>query len=349
MDTHEILGQLVNLLRQARSEGDCASDLLARLEHIGLKPWQIANHISAAFCFETPLNPSILNLDIDDYDYEELEEEGVDPIEALMKVIDDEIEETCEMWEGAPSYPDLMRRRDRHAFRYLAVNEVATVVVAAANPFSGRYIGQSGIRVSPLHLYDIARLGPPNAGLVAADPVDRRLVVLLENTIPGVSYEDYVSELLRCGYTVGGSEEGYVVRDAGGKLLIPGYSVQGVYCEENGANLWHAKEGERIRADLNRRMGFELVRYGTHDTWEARLGLPKHSPAYGPQVPVLIFSPQGNVDVLFNIDDVASRYRYLGIPWSELYPGIDKNASIHDDNLADNEFNAYEQFMDKES
>lgn len=346
MASDEILGELVNPLRQARLLGARAADLVARLEEMGLTSLQIADHMSAAFCLETPLNPSIL--ECDEYDYEEANEEGVNPTEAVMSLIDDEIVEARKVWEGAPPYPDLMRRRDRNAFRELAVSEAATVVVAGANPFSGRHIGQPGTRVSPLHLFGVARLAPPNAGLVAADPDDGRLAALLESAYPGGRYEDFVSELARCGFTVTGPDEGYVLRDAGWNLLHPGYSVQGVYREEGGADLWRGAEGERMRAALNRQMGLELVRHGPHDAWDVRVRLPDDCPARGPQVPVLVFSPQGNVNVLFNVDEVAARYRFLGIAWSELYPGIVEKIDAGDEDFADDAFDEGEESKKEE-
>jgi hypothetical protein len=99
----------------------------------------------------------------------------------------------------------------------------------------------------------------------------------------------------------------------------PCYRLHGAYERETGRNAWTAREGEQLRAELNRRLGAELVRAGPHDTWAERLDLPEDDPRRGPMPPVLFFLPDGDVQVRTDARGMELYYRFLEIDWAKLY------------------------------
>ncbi len=306
----EVLSELVSDLRLRRSEGASVSQLVTYLQKLGLELSQINEHFRVAFCLSGRANLMMMPQ----------KDSGELIPEVLDTYIGAKIDETLKQWINAPDYPDLMRRRDRHTFKVVARMTGNVFVVCAANRFAGQYIGKPGYKPLPVHSYGIARTTPPNQGLVAADPNEPKLEKLLKSLKPSKTYSQYKEYLTQLGFKVGNEEDGYILRDQSGSAFYPGYYLHGVYHEENGMNAWTGDQGEKIRAELNRRMGAELVQFGPHDVWDQRLNLEPANPLRGPQLPVLFFLPDGYVEVRFDAASMERYYRYLGIDWDTLYP-----------------------------
>src|SRR4029453_13687074 len=98
-----------------------------------------------------------------------------------------------------------------------------------------------------------------------------------------------------------------------------GYRIHGAYRREGGSNAWTSGQGEQIRAELNRRLGADLVQGGPHDIWAGRLELPEGHPLRGPQPPTLFFLPDGDVQVRSDAKSMELYYRFFGIDWDGLY------------------------------
>jgi hypothetical protein len=98
-----------------------------------------------------------------------------------------------------------------------------------------------------------------------------------------------------------------------------GYRIHGAYRARDGANAWTAAAGETLRAELNRRLGADLIAGGPHDTWAERTQLDESDPRRGPQPPVLFFLPDGDVQVRFDARGMERYYRFLEIDWDEYY------------------------------
>ena len=213
-------------------------------------------------------------------------------------------------WRTAPPYPDLMRLSDREAFRQVAIRHDCIIGVRASNPDSGPLIGATGFRVRPLELLAHARREPPHAGCMALDPDDPEMQAVLARSRPGHTWEAYVGELERFGYSVGSATEGYVVRDSGGNLLHPFYELEGVWSGTTRVSLWKSERGPSIRRALNRGMGAELVPLGPRASWEF-----SKTTGTGPLLPVLWFHPDGHASASLTVDGVAGVYRYYGFEW----------------------------------
>lgn len=102
-----------------------------------------------------------------------------------------------------------------------------------------------------------------------------------------------------------------------------GYRLHGVYRRASGTNAWTGRDGEKLRAELNRRLGADLIQGGPHDTWDKRLALDDADPLRGPMPPVLFFLPDGDVEVRRDARGMKLFYRYLGIDWDEYYPSVE--------------------------
>jgi hypothetical protein len=216
-----------------------------------------------------------------------------------------------------------MRRRDRASFRDVAGLLGIIIIVRAGNPFAGRYIGQQGFRPWLVFLPGVAHLIGPHAGLIAADPGDPLFAGFLASLNPPRTPEEYHQLLKELGLTVGSSEQGWVVRDEFGAAFYPTYCLHGVYDIRTRLSAWTAQDGELIRAELNRRLGADLVQFGPYDTSDYR---PRGRDR-APQPPVLFFLPDGNVEVRFDAESMESYYRFLKLPWASLYPSNEPAAS----------------------
>jgi hypothetical protein len=220
--------------------------------------------------------------------------------EVLNRSIDPKIDKAAPRWEHAEPYPDLYRRRDREVFRALAEETGNIFYVAATNHISSRYVGQPGYRPCPWYFGGAVRTEPPNEGLIAWDP--------------GAE-----APLLEMRLRVAPAEEGFSVRDEAGAAFFPAYELAGVYDRKTGVSAWTGREGERLRAELNRGFGVDLIQTGPRDGSERRRALPPTHPAFGPRLPVLEFHPDRHVDVIFTREALQSRYAYHKIDWAAAY------------------------------
>lgn len=295
----EIVGDIVDALRAQRRGGDSASALLHYLgDELGMRDADATRYFDAAFVF-TSGRPSLELLRGEDGS---LDERFFDM--AFGAAID----KSRAAWEAAGPYPDLMRRRDRHAFRSVAMSANLIIGVKAADRRNGHYIGLEGFRPSPPRLHATPRTSGPNRGLMAADP----------GTPAGPTpYADYVKELERLGFRVEGPEWGHIVRDTAGNVFYPGYELLGVYSGTNRRSAWTSKDGERIRAMLNRRLGEDLIQRGPQHHAEG------HAHRAEAPFPALFFMPNGDVETRRTLDAVKSFYVYNGLGWN----GLNENAT----------------------
>lgn len=302
----EIAGHIVDDLRARYLDGERVSALVRYLKRLNIGTTLMEKYLEEAFCLSRELDLAHIPTD----DRGDLAEKTLGPL----------INETKAVWSSAPPYPDLMRRRDRQTFRTLARLTGNVFIVKAANPYAGFYIGKEGYRPCPSRLMGAARLTAPNPGLVAADPKNTRLIEILRIETPHKTYEQYVDDLKSAGFTVGNESDGYLIRDAAKTAFYPGYYLHGVYKISNGLSAWTGHDGDRLRAELNKRMGEDLIQYGPHDGWDLRTELGGRGPIAGPQLPVIFFLPNGNADVRFEADSMARFYSLLKVDWDALYP-----------------------------
>ena len=304
---YEIAGELIEELRKRRRSGSSASQLVPFLEENNVEDAIAADCFQLAFCLQSRIHFSRLRkgpYGTGRFDYEKIDRR-FEPM----------IQEARDRWESAPPYPDLMGRSHREAFRWLALKRACYVIIRAPNPYSKAYVGKPGFRAAPAFLVAVARLTPPNAGLMAADPgsdLFRRYLAVMK---PGHSHQHYLTALAETGIHVAGAEEGFVVTDGSGTRYYPPYFIQGVYAEDTGKNLWRAPEGDSIRRELNTMLGEQLIRFGAHDVWEHRDDDAMGGPEVGPQSPVIYFDPKGNSGVVFDAQRLFEEYRSWGISW----------------------------------
>ncbi len=298
-------------IRAMRAGGSRVSDIVRFLAELKLDKTEMSLHLNEAFLLEHG-GPNLYFLPPGTCG-------GFDP-QAIDDAFEVAVQEARSNWASAGPYPDLMRRRDRHVFRNMARQTGNIFIVRAANRLAGRYIGRSGFRPAPVGLTAVSRLTPPNEGLLAAEPADARSTGALQAQAPPLSNGQFTDAGLPAGFSIGSANEGYIIRDEAGNALHPCYLLHGVYDLETARNAWTAREGERLRAELNRRMGAELVVTGPYDIWAERLDLPKEDPRRAPRPPALCFLPDGNMSVCADADALEQFYRYYGVDWERLYP-----------------------------
>jgi hypothetical protein len=242
---------------------------------------------------------------------------GVDPADTYANWAQ-LIKEHRVEWERE-RVPELMRLRDYFSFMQFAQQERVIVVVCGANPAAGRWIGQPRIACYGGALPIPSRETAPNDGLLAADPDDARLIELLRSYDPTVSYESYVELLRAHGLKVRPANEGYVVEDEAGRLLHEPYRLHGVYDAESNETAWTSKQGERLRASLNRHLGGDLVQFGPQDNWALRNDQRIAGPFFGPQTPVLVFDRDQGIGERLSPRKLAQLEPYR-FQWDDLYP-----------------------------
>lgn len=304
----EVFADIVDHLRTDRIAGASIAQLVVDLEGQGLELPQINAHFAEAFGLSRRPN----------LEFVARTESGELDRDYLDNAIGQKVDENRKVWVAAPPYPGLHRRRDREAFKSLAKRTGNILIVCAAHPSAGQHVGRPGYEPAPLGLLGVPRTTDPGRGLLAADPEAPELQGLL-SADRSASYDDYVKSLVKRGYSIGSPADGFVIRDFHGTAFYPGYRLHGAYDLETGANAWTSPQGERMRAELNRRMGVELVQHGPLDIAEW-----VHSevidPARRPQPPALFFLPDGDVCVCHDAETMERYYRYYGIDWDRLYP-----------------------------
>jgi hypothetical protein len=304
----EIIGEVVDDIRRSRLAGERLSSIVKYLAATGLMEPLIIDYLDEAFRFVKG-RPSLMLLPRNP--------DGSLVADALDRAFEGPIEESREVWSEEGPYPDLMRRRDRHAFRAVARATDTILIVRSADRWAARYIGAPGFRPAPPELAACARATEPNRALMAADPNDPRLPAFIASRFPGASYAEFVRELAAIGFSVTGPEAGYIVKDGGGNAFYPGYYLLGAYSNTGHRNAWTGRDGERIRFQLNRHLGEDLVQWGPWDAAENRESGP--SDFEEPCFPALFFFPTGDVKTRTDLDGVESLYHYLDIDWDRLH------------------------------
>ncbi len=306
----DISGEIIDDLRARRSRGTPISQLVAELRRRGMPLQNVARCLREAFLLPGQANVGLIP---------QLESGEPDP-----RILDGYIAECVDaaraQWERARPYPDLLRRRDRIAFAQTARKHGVVLVVCAADRASAQYLGKDEFRPAPHPLLGIPRQAAPDQGLLAADPDSDELRSIVECFSLDGTYEGYRSALARHGLHVGSAEDAYLIRDDDGRALYPGYYLHGAFRLDNGANAWTATQGEALRAELNRRLGDDLVMTGPHDTWARRFELSGSNRLHEPLAPTLFFLPDGSIEVRTDARGMELFYRFLGINWDVLYP-----------------------------
>jgi hypothetical protein len=290
----EISGELIDELRARRRAGEYGYQLTGYLHSLGLASHEVANYMREAFC---------------------LSRVGFSA-EPAGRNYEHAIDDAAGQWRDARPYPDLMRRRDRFAFKQAAAINGAVIVVRAAERAAARYIGLAGYRAQPAHLPAESALTPDWRGLIAADPSSEPLLLTLACLNRPMDYQAYRNALATLGFFVMGPERGYVVRDKFGDYFYAGYSIYGIFDAATGRERWRGREGERFRGDLITRMGAALVAIGPPDLWQLRsellLAFQEPSP------PALFFLPDGGVSVAKDVEEMRSECRARNISWESL-------------------------------
>lgn len=302
----EILGVLLNELRLRRKAGARASMLLRFLGQHNIDSTLARQYFQTAFAAKFPAIAMLPR--------------GTDGLPADINVdrtLEPIIERARPDWELAAPYPDFGSRRDREVFRAVARGRKCHLAIRALNPYSGRWMNQKGYRSAPLRLVATSRLKEPNAGLLAADPSDERLIALLATMAPPRSYQEYKADLEASGYEIGGEVDGWVIRGSGGGSFYPGYCLHGVYSWDDRRNAWLPGIAQSIQRELNDRFGEERVRLGPQDVWEFRNDAKCAGPAVGPQIPLLWIEPEsaGSVDVIVDFEQLSRNYRFYSLSW----------------------------------
>ena len=301
----EIVGQVVAQLRARRRQGTAIEEILSWLHSLGLKAQDVAEYLGGAF-FIGRASQAVLAIEDPTW--------SGDLKESMYLVLETAISCTEPVWAHAPVV-SLMRRRDRYVFREFARRHDCLVIVAAARRACARYIGKAGFRPSPPELIGVATHSEPQVGLIGADPRSEDLHAVLATM--KTNYQDLVAEMEARGFRVCAKEH-YIFRDEAGRAFYDGYYLQGVYCGRK--NLWSGDAGERLRAELNRDLGEDLVQSGPQDCWDFRIDGSRAGGRGGPQLPAIAYFPDGQVLNLMNLNDLKSLYEELLIPWEQSYP-----------------------------
>ncbi len=298
----EIIREIVSELRQQRLRAASAAELVRYLQVLNLNESSVRQYMTEAFCLTNPPNIYLIRRD----------RSGAFLDSALEGAFGPPIDNARDVWTVAGPYPDLLRRRDRHAFKEIAREMDLIVFVRAASASAELYIGRKGFRPRPPLLEGTTRSTEPNAGLIAADPEDADIVRRLQQTEQPRTYSVYKRQLESNGFEIGSPAEGYVIRDRAGTAFYPGYCLDGVYSASSGMNAWTHADGERIRAALNRRLGEEFVQCGPYDLWDQR-NLNEAGIWSGPRFPVLMFHADGTAYVIPNAAHMAAAYSFRKI------------------------------------
>jgi hypothetical protein len=310
----EVTREIIDQIRTQRREGARVSVIARYLTGLGLGFPEVVLYLEEAFCL-TPPKPNV-----------HLRSRGLEPpqLDQLLEdLYEPEIERSAPRWLRDEPYPDFLRRRDRRTFRDVARLTRTILIVRPAERSVAQYVSKPGYCPCPVHLRGVSRRTQPGDGLLSADPDDPRLTRFLAALTPAMSYSNYVRDLARLGFHVDAAETGYLIRDASNNAFYHGYCLQGVYSADKRCSAWTGREGERIRAALNLRLGADLVQWGPHDDAEPRLRRHRTGalgPLDGPHSLVLAVDPVGEIQVKWGARVLPGYYRHLGINWKSLYP-----------------------------
>jgi len=303
----EAIGELTGEIRSRRQGGQRMAEILRFLHEQGADSDCIRQYLRAAFFVPPSEVTRLRTMDLS------LVPETFEKWGAML---DEALREPGQEWQSAPPMPVLMSREHHSAFKEAAVSSDCCIIVCGADPAGGAYLGRSGFRVALPGLPAWPRRDGPNQGLLAVDPGDARLAAELQAA--GRTYDELVDDLKSRGFQVAPAADGFLLRDAFAQAFYPPYRLHGVYSFE-GANGWTPQAGPRLMAELNLRLGDDLIQAGPHDAWEFRND-PRAGPLAGPQPPVVAFEPSGSVKPLPDLDAMKEFYQGWSIDWDAIYP-----------------------------
>jgi hypothetical protein len=292
----EILGEVVDDIRLQRRAGEKVSQIVAYLATLGLHISQIGEYLDQAFGLSGD-RPSLLLMPVD--------ANGLPKADVLDRRFGPVVDKAHPRWARAEPYPDLLRRRDRHTFREVAVLTDTILIVRAADRHIARYIGRPKFYPCPPYLAAVARATEPNRGLMAADPNDPRFLSFLSARFPNLSYRQYADSMAGAGFHVASAEEGYIIRGSMGQSFYLGYQLIGAYSGPHHRSAWTGRKGEMLRGLLNCGFGEELIQWGPYNQAEYR--------TLEPAAPALVFYPDGQVETRLTDVQLGSLYRDLRI------------------------------------
>lgn len=268
-----VKGELVRELQRRWKNGETASALVEVLFSQEETRWSTREYFEEAFALDhdTALE---FNYAIGlGYGTGEL------PTPKMVRWIDgemsDEIRAKQEEWDRGDSvYVDVVRPNDREAFIAFCREYGLRVFVRPASHLGAPLVDKPGYApwVPPEGCRP--REDAPHRGALCVDPSNDPLIRVLAAQKISVSSE----------------EEGSILTNAAGQMLFETYELLAVVDEESWANAWTPLEGSKFRAELNERLGAELILNDPSDLHE---GIEADE-LYVPRLPVLGFMPEGN-------------------------------------------------------
>jgi hypothetical protein len=229
-----------------------------------------------------------------------------------------------------------MRHIDDVGFEETARKEKLWIVVRDSSPAATKHIGfgkQAKLaRGKPESLKAKTLREGPNAGLVAANPNDKRMIELLAAEKPTMTpealtanpaektrrYQNYVKELEAGGFKVDGPENDFLVFkpdvETGKVYFHSDYDLHGVYSAETGQPV----NSETIRGKFNTDAEKDMVLHGAHDEWSKRNSV-EAGPNGGPQPPATAYGPNGEKLFLENREQFKQFYECT-MPSKEPFP-----------------------------
>jgi hypothetical protein len=231
-----------------------------------------------------------------------------------------------------------MRALDDDVFSATAQEKKLWILVRDGNASGVEYIGRKGYEGKPESMKAKTADEGPRKGLASFHPEHERTYKTLageapETTVAALKADpvefqrryDYFLEhkIHEKGYKVDQADHCTVYKDAVDpdtglpmKIKYHGdYDLHGVYREDGS----FVSDTGGVRSELNADFGAELVRHGAHDEWPARNNPDIAGQNAGPQPPVTVYGPNGEV---YHLPDRASFKRFYldhEFGWAERY------------------------------
>ncbi len=211
---------------------------------------------------------------------------------------------------------------DDAVFQGLSMNLKLIFIVRESNPAAVNFTGKPGYLPKPetLKAKTIKAKSDadpnPNVGLAAANPADPRLKEMLADDY--MTYPTYLLLLRKHGFKVGPAPD-YLVLDI--KTEAKFYSdidLHGVY-DLQGRPAWN----DKLIEVFNTRLKDRLIQHGPHDCWLKR-NTAEAGPNAGPQPPVTVYLPSGEMRYLKKPADMQRFYAQQKLGWPYA-PGAKEN------------------------
>jgi hypothetical protein len=269
----DVFGHIVRELRSRRRDGAIGAELVAYLYSLELDEGQVGWYMQAAFSLDLAMGMSLAcgKPLARDQTFESMEE-----------MLSFEIDANRPSWENR-RYPEVMRIRDVVAFMEVAAAHQIRIFVCGANPKSAKYVGRPGFRPWPHVRRAPSTSHGPHAGLMRGD--------------------DHHEELAALGLRVDGAG---LIRDPDGNAFHESYRLHGVHDARSTRNVWRGTFAERLRSELNRRFGAELIQLGPYDVWEHRDR--NEASMLVAQLPLMIIGSDQRIDYVLEHGQLRTKY-----------------------------------------